>query len=287
MGRCSGDSIHVWDFQQRRMAVFAPGGQFVRQYTLTSDTSHKTEPFLTLACSPGGIIAFQGQPGRPKSLTPPKDRSHPTRQERTIRTASMVSVSNTMGKVSGEFGELPSGSMYMMGGGGFPLPLAPTTYLAVAGTRMFIGVADSSSQIVAVTPGTPHSPPDIIKLKLPARPSTQQQRDRAAVATASMAPMQLRKMAEDSLKLSPMPAVLPPYSGLFGDTDGVLWVQLTVPGDANTRLRAIGANDQVLGEVTLPANVVIHEVGHDYILAALDDADDLPHLVMFKLHRGQ
>ena len=84
-----------------------------------------------------------------------------------------------------------------------------------------------------------------------------------------------------------MPATLPPYSGLFGDTDGVLWVQLTVLGDANTRLRAIGTKNETLGEVTLPANVVIHEVGRDYILGAYDDADDIPHLVMFRLYRGR
>lgn len=284
MGRCSGDSVHVWDFSLHRMAVFAPNGAFDRQYALPSDTAVKSAPTMTLACSPAGVIAFQGQPVFPKVRTPPKDPAKPTREERAIRTAAQVSMANTGGKVGRQFGELPSGSMYVMGGGWFPLPLASTTYVAVAGHRIFIGVADSNSTVVAVTQdGAPH----VIKLTLPARPTTAQHRDRAAVAMASLAPAQLRKMAEDSLKLSPMPAMLPPYSGLFGDTDGVLWVQVTVPGDANTRLRAIGPNDQTLGEVTLPANVVIHEVGRDYILGAYDDADDVPHLVMFRLHRGR
>ena len=104
---------------------------------------------------------------------------------------------------------------------------------------------------------------------------------------ASMAPMQMRQMAEDSLKVSPMPAILPPYAGLFGDADGVLWVQLTVAGDRDTRLRAIGTNNQTLGEIILPANVIVHEIGRDYVLGAYDSADDTPHFVMYRLHRGK
>ena len=41
-----------------------------------------------------------------------------------------------------------------------------------------------------------------------------------------------------------------------------------------------------LGEITLPANVVVHEIGRDYVLASFDDADDIPHLALFRLHRG-
>jgi hypothetical protein len=97
----------------------------------------------------------------------------------------------------------------------------------------------------------------------------------------------MRQMAEESLKVAPMPTTLPPYSALFGDADGVLWVQLTVPGDPNTRLRAIGANNQTLGEITLRANAAVQEVGRDYVLAAYDDADDVPHIAVYRLHRGR
>ena len=283
-GRCSGDSLHVWDMLQRRMAVFAPNGAFARQYLVPSDSASGATPFMTLACSSRGVIAFQSQPNMQKARIAAKNPAMPTREERAIRTTAVVSVTNTSGKVTNRLGELPSSTMYLMGGGGFPLPLAATTYLAVAGDRVFVGSADSTSSVSAYSPDGTMT---VLKLNLAARQSTPAQRLRAAAAMASLAPKQMRAMAEDSLKVSPMPATLPPYSGLFGDTDGVLWVQLTVPGDPNTRLRAIGVDGRTLGEILLPPNVIVLEIGRDYVLAAYDDADDLPHLAMYRLHRGR
>lgn len=284
LGRCSGDSLHVWDMLQQRMAVFAPGGAFVRQCAVPSDSAAGATPLMTLACSSLGVIAFQGQPVMSKMRVAPKNPAMPTREERAIKTAAVVSIANSTGKVTKRVGERPSGTMYLMGGGGFPLPLAGTTYVAVAGDRVFVGSADSTSSVASyAADGTMTT----LKLSIPARPSTPAQRALAATAMASMAPQQVRRMAEDSLKVSPMPATLPPYSALFGDSDGVLWVQLTVPGDPSTRLRAVDAGGKMLGEIALPANLVVHEIGRDYVLGAYDDADDVPHLAMFRLHRGR
>jgi hypothetical protein len=284
VGRCSGDSLHVWDMLQRRMAVFAPNGAYVRQYSVPSDSASRSTPFMTLACSPRGVVAYQAQPRMPKTRPVVRDPAHPTREERVIATTADVAVATTTGAVVRQLGERSSGAVYIIGGGGFPLPLAATTYVAVAGDRIFVGTADSTSTVVAYAPdGTPTT----LKLDIPARPTTLAQRSRAATAMASMAPAQLRTLAEDSLKVAPMPATLPPYSGLFGDTDGVLWIQLTVPGDPVTRLRAVDANGRTLAEVSLPPDVTVYELGHDYVLGAYDDKDDVPHFAVFRLHRGR
>jgi hypothetical protein len=282
LGRCGSDSLHVWDMVLGRMAVYAANGAFVRQYTIPADTVRALKPQMTLACSSHGTLAWQGQIGFPKTRTAPKDPTHPTREERVISTTAPVAIGNSIGTVSRQLGERSSGAMYLMGGGGFPLPLGVATYVAVAGDRVFAGTADSTGTISAYMPDGAMS---IISLHLRPRPTTADIRLRAAVATASIAPQQLRTLAEDSLKVSPMPANLPPYSGLFGDADGILWVQLTVPGEPATRLRAIGTRNETVGEITLPPNVVIQEIGHDYILGAFDDADDVPHLAIFRLHR--
>jgi hypothetical protein len=284
LGRCSGDSLHVWDMLQRRMAVFAPNGAFARQYVVPSDSTSGAAPFMTLACSSRGVIVFQSQPEMPKTLAAPKNPAMRTREERAFKTTAAVSVANTVGKVTSRLGEHPSGTMYLIGGGGFPLPLAATTYLAVSGDRVFVGTADSASTVAEYAPDGVMT---LLKLGIAARHTTSAQRARAATGMASMAPQQVRTMAEDSLKVAPMPATLPPYSALFGDADGVLWVQLTVPGDPDTRLRAVGTKGETLGEVSLPANVVIHEVGRDYVLGAYDAADDVPHFALFRLHRGR
>jgi hypothetical protein len=266
------------------MAVFEPNGGFVRQYAIPSDTTPGSAPFMTLACSARGVIAYQSQPGMPKVVSPPKNPASPTREERAIRTTAAVSISNSVGIVTRKLGDRSSGSMYLMGGGGFPLPLASTTYVAVAGDRVFVGTADSTATVAAYAPDGTMT---VLKLNIPPRPTTADQRARAAAAMASLAPPQMRQLAAESLKVAPMPATLPPYSALYGDVDGVLWVQLTVPGDPNTRLRAVGARNEALGEITLRANAVVQEIGHEYVLAAYDDADDVPHIAVYRLHRGR
>ncbi len=284
VGRCGGDSLHVWDMMQQRVSVFAPTGAYARQYAIPSDTTSRATPFLTLACSSRGVIAYQAQPGMPKTRPVVRDPAHPTREERVIPTMADVFAATTTGQIVRRLGERSGGAVYVIGGGGFPLPLAATTYVAIAGDRIFVGTADSTSTVVAYAPdGTPTT----LKLDIPARPTTAAQRSRAATAMASMAPSSLRTLAEDSLRVAPMPATLPPYSGLFGDSDGVLWVELTVPGDLSTRLRAVDASGRTLGEVSLPPDVTVWEIGHDYLLGAYDDADDVPHLAMYRLHRGR
>jgi hypothetical protein len=265
------------------MAVFTAGGVFVRQYFIPSDTSLKAEPLATLACGSSGTIAFQGAPRRSQTGPEPKDPRNPTRAERVMNSTAPVFMANTVGQVTRRIGDLPSGSMYMARqGGGFPLPLGTATYIAVVGDHLFVGTGDST-----LAESRPDGIMNTLKLSIPPRPTTSQHWARAVSAMASMAPKQMRQIAEDSLRTAPMPRNLPRYSALFGDADGVLWVQLTVLGDPATRLRAIGADNKTLGEVSLPANITIHEIGRDYILGAYDDSDDVPHFVVFRLHRGR
>ena len=58
-------------------------------------------------------------------------------------------------------------------------------------------------------------------------------------------------------------------------------------GDPDSRLRAVDKAGKMLGEISLPANVAVREIGRDYVLGAYDDQDDLPHIVLFRLHRGR
>jgi hypothetical protein len=71
----------------------------------------------------------------------------------------------------------------------------------------------------------------------------------------------------------PMPEKLPPFTGLFVDADGALWVVLSAPGDPDTRLRAYSPEGRVLGNLTIPVNLNVFEVGTNYVLGAREDAD--------------
>jgi hypothetical protein len=287
MGQCGPDSLHVWDLNQGRMSVFSANGTFVRDYTPHADTSRSSTPVMTISCSTRGVLAFQAQPVN-KSPISAKDPEHPTRQERVMKVTAPVAVATSDGKVTRLLGDRPGGAWYQILGGHFPLPLGATTYVAVANNVTYVGTSDSMASIGVFATGGSNG---TIRLGGAPRRVTQAHRDHAVAALVGLipgqAPARLRKQAADSLNVSPMPATLPPFTGLWGDADGVLWVQTSVAGDPDTRLRAFGTNQKIVGEITLPANVTVYEIGRDYILGAFADADDVPHLGMFRLHRGR
>ena len=277
LGRCGGDSLFAWDAAQQRMSVFGANGTYVRQFTLGAHAA----PIMTLACNGAGEVIFQDQP-KPARRSRPQSSGN-TRQDRILPTTAGIQIVDRTGTHPRALGDWSAGTWYRVGTGTGPLPLGTMSYVAAAGARMFVGTADS---VAAISVWSGAKGPATITLKIPRRRPTAAEHQRAAAAAAAIAPRAMRDVVEDSLDKAPMPDALPPYAGLFGDRDGVLWVLLTVPGDDAIRLRAIGARNQVLGDVALPADVTVDEVDHDAIVATYTDTDDLPHVVVYRLHRG-
>jgi hypothetical protein len=95
----------------------------------------------------------------------------------------------------------------------------------------------------------------------------------------------VRERERERLGAVPLPRSLPPYTAIFTDTEGTVWVVVSSPGDAETRLRAIGARGRVVGEVRIPRDLRVMEVGSDYVLGVYDDASSTQHLAVYRLRR--
>jgi len=92
-------------------------------------------------------------------------------------------------------------------------------------------------------------------------------------------------IAERLLRL-PAPARLPVCSNILTDPDDNVWVVLSFPGDSVTTLRVFGRDDRVLGDVSIPAALEIHEIGSDYLLASGESADGEPWVRMYRVRRA-
>src|SRR5688572_13582719 len=66
---------------------------------------------------------------------------------------------------------------------------------------------------------------------------------------------------------------LPAYKGVLTDTEAMLWIVRSVPGDARTHLRAVGHDGKVVGDVRIPKNLVVLEVGSEYVLGLHNSED--------------
>jgi hypothetical protein len=62
-------------------------------------------------------------------------------------------------------------------------------------------------------------------------------------------------------------------------------VVLSVLGDSVTTLRVFGRDDRVLGDVSIPAALEIHEIGSDYLLASGETPEGEPWVRMYRVRR--
>ncbi len=94
-----------------------------------------------------------------------------------------------------------------------------------------------------------------------------------------------QRMKELELE-GPMPATVPPYTALFTDRAGTLWVSLYLPRDVETRLLALADDGRLLGDVRIPTGLTVFDIADDYILGTYEDRVGEPHVTLYRLRRG-
>lgn len=80
----------------------------------------------------------------------------------------------------------------------------------------------------------------------------------------------------------PAPAQLPAYSGLFVSKDGMIWVQASALGDSQTVLSAVTPEGRLLGDIHLPVDVTVFEIGRDYILGAYQRREGEDRVLLYR-----
>ncbi|MGH7696508.1 MAG: hypothetical protein ACRENH_16090, partial [Gemmatimonadaceae bacterium] len=267
MGPCGGDSIVVWDFMQRRLTFLDAAARIVRQTPPVAGVS----PF-TVACSRGeGVIAAHawGSPPRPDG---PVFRSRAP----LVLLDRSASVTRTVDTVA-------SGEMAIVGGGAGPRPLGKYTHLAMSRSALYVATGDSATILVFAATG---SSLGAIRTDVARVAPTARQLDRAVETAIAFGPKPLRDRLRPAMRALDPPAQLPPFSGILVDALDVLWVVLTFPGEGTTRLRALDARGSTVAEVSLPTDLMVLEIGRNYILGLHETADGEQFIRQYELRRG-
>lgn len=276
LGRCAGDTIFVWDFMHRRMSALDPAGRVSRQFRLPLNPTDPV-PYV-FRCSGSGSFAL---------LAEPLLADLPARANESARAKAPLVVADSRGEITGRIGEFVTREFVVAGQLGAPLPrpLGRETSIAITGNAVFVGTADSA--IVEMF-GLDGSRRRAIRIDAPSRRPTRQLYERAAeelVAYQRDAAWQAR-FKKLFLEM-PMPATLPPYSAIFADTDGVLWVVHSTLGDSLLSLSAHSNEGRLLSTVTVPRLETVFEIGTDYILGSYQDSAGYPHVASYRLRRGR
>lgn len=275
IGQCGGDSAFVWDKIHKRMSVIASSGRIAREFQLQSRELKSGAPFL-LACSKQGLLVTQPVP----KLPPPKpNQAH----DRVTRGSARINIINLRTSKTVTTLPVPGGDIVIIGGGYAPMPLGRVTSFAVVGQRLLVGTGDSST-IRSFTLDGKAAPP--IRLRLPARQTTQAHYERGIDDLLAQVPAQVQQRIRNALLSLKRPNPAPSYGALYPDPDSLIWVNLSLPGENTTRLRAYTLSGVPRGEVTVPIALTVFEIGRDYILGTFEDANAEPHVITFAFGRN-
>jgi hypothetical protein len=267
MRQCAPDTLYAYDLWLQRIEVLDRDGSFVREFRTPIDAN-------LADCSPSGQVAIVGDFARD---TPPSP---------TLRSATgPLLLTDARGSVLHSVAEVPVYDLAFTTVAGRMVRLAsPFPSVALAGERVYVGPSDSSSILVFALDGRRMAS---IPVRVARRAPEPRHLDAAADLMVSFAPPgTLRDRMRERYRSTPAAERLPPFSTLFVDPDGVLWANLSVPGDTDTVLRAFGTTGAVLGELRLPLALRVFEIGRDYVLGGYEDDDGEPVVALYRLHHG-
>jgi len=98
----------------------------------------------------------------------------------------------------------------------------------------------------------------------------------------------LARQLQDVKRSLPIPDSISDVERLFVDDLNHVWVGHRMVKEATSRSWVVYSDDGTLrGEIALPSEVFIYEIGKDYILGVTLDADSVPYVVLLSLHRNE
>ncbi len=258
-GECRPDSIFVWDRVKNRVEVLGPTGRIAREFAFP------VKPVI-VSCSPDGQFALLGTP---------QDLGKRIKRGDGTALEARVWLVNDLGSIVGNIRPVVAG---------YAVPFGRVTRIARTNTSIFVGTGDSAYVDRYSAAGTFTG---AIRTGVAAHAPTISNKKRAIDRmTAFLTVESQRATAARMLANNPMPPRLPPYSEILTDSAGVVWVVLSSPGDATTRLRAFNRGGAVIRDATIPCDVdVIGISGSRLIAVRRDSVTGVQHVSIYALHK--
>jgi len=261
--QCLGDSLFAWDYGVQELEVFSSSGSFARQVRLT-------EAPVLVACSRHGVLAFIKTPDQPQ----------PPQGAEVFRLSADLLLADARG--AGTHG-LGSVSLAELTRSFLPRPGGLIARFAVGRERLYVCPTDSGTLgVYDIASGTPRSIPLAVNPRAPTRRQIEHAVEDQLIYVPAGA---LRDRFRERFLRVPPPESLQPCSNVLVDPDDNVWVVLSFPGDTATTLRVFGPDDRMLGDVTVPEELNVLEIGSDYLLASGESPAGEPWVRVYAVRR--
>ncbi len=259
IGQCAPDTLFVWDRMNDRMSLLDATGALLRSYRLPGN------PVDRFCAGSAQYLVW----------TSLSTNGSPTADSPPIRGTALLVSPN--GDSVGGLGDVQAGQIW---------PLGAVTQFAVADAGIYMGTADTAVVSLYGRSGQKLRSVDVGDAR---RTTTAAEYDAALTSLINTVPgtaEQIASMREFMVKRFSMPKYLPAYRAIFTNGNGALFVVTSPLGDGITELHAFDQRGANIGEVRIPDDLEVFEIGTDYLLGMLADAEGEQRLVVYSLRTG-
>lgn len=276
--RVGGDSLLIWDWNNRRASIFDTGGHFARTFRLEPPRDESAWPYPIDLFADGTLLADAGRVFMSGEV-----------QSGVSRDSTLYLRYDRDGVLIDSIGRFPGAESFVASRENFVtvtgLAFGRVPRIAPAGRGFYYGNSDAYE---IGQYGMDGSPRRLIRKPQPNLAVTQADIDlyveeRLEGATSESWRQRLEKMLSDMPYHETMPAI----SDLEVDAAGNLWVgEYRRPGDDEPRWSVFDGEGRLLGEVRMPPRFSVFEIGPDYVLGRWTDELDVEHVQLYELIKG-
>lgn len=269
-----GDTVFVWDARSRRLSSWGPHGAY-----------HGTREVQLPG--PPRSVGLRGLLDSGALLVESAAPLHVPDSGRVIRSPSALFRLPAAGPAE-SIGTMMGDEFFVMREGGraslLRLPFGAVVQV-VAGPSGYLVSDDVAGGIALHAPGgaltgTASTPP-----RLPVWPADRERLQRLMLGSARSG--REIEAINRVWAMMPIPDSFPSVTGLVGDPGALAWVrQASHLGDSLATWHVLGTGGRELGVVQLPARATPLEIGGDYVLLLVPDADAIERVHLHRLHRG-
>lgn len=273
-----GDSLVIWDWNNRRASVFDTAGDFARSFRFEPPRDESAWPYPIAPLADGTLLVDAGRVFMSGEV-----------QSGVSRDSTLYLLYDRDGVLIDSIGRFPGAERFIASSENFmsvtSLAFGRTPAIVPSGQGFYYGSGDSyeigyygidgslrrltrkAQPILAVTQA------DIDLYKEQQLESTTNEG--------------WRQRYERMLADMPYHETMPAISGLEVDAAGNLWVnEYRRPGDEEPRWSVFDGEGRLLGEVRMPARFSVFEIGPDYVLGRWTDDFDVEHVRVYELIKG-
>lgn len=278
MNRWLGDSVLVWDVQQRRLSVFDQTGAFARSSALVTDS---TTPFGNVhGVFEDGSLYASGFSTFPSGEGPQSGRQQADSPAYRFAPDGRLDTAYPFA-LSGE------GFFTVFDNGGFSVmtPLFSRSTTLHPGRRILVHANNERFDLRVRAPSGELQ--RIIRRAGTPAPVTPALRDAVVAHQLAQLPSEsARERERGPLETMDVPATVPAFGRVLLDRDDHLWVEeyAAVPG-ASTVWLVFTPDGALVARATMPQRLTPMEIGADYLLGVERDDLDVESVVLVTLQR--